>query len=222
MKIKSPTILSTKVLSEANQNLLVASGIESKEANFIQINLIPIPDVLFEKNIICTSQSALKSVVSQMGLESLRYKEFYCVGNKTKQKIENLDLKVVEVCENSEDLANIIIEKYKNQKFTFLSGTIRMASLPNILSENTIDFKEYHVYETQLTPITIKDKLDAILFYSPSGVKSFLIKNKIEKEMCFCIGKTTAKALNGITNNIKIASEPTVEKTVEACITYFA
>ena len=129
---------------------------------------------------------------------------------------------MVATCAYSEDLARLIIKEYREQKFTFVSGTIRHTILPQILKEQGVVYQEFHVYNTTLTPLAITQKMDAVLFYSPSGVKSYLQENSVSNEVCFCIGKTTASALNGITTNIKIASQPTIEDTVEACITYFA
>ena len=58
----------------------------------------------------------------------------------------------------------------------------------------------------------------AILFFSPSGVASYLKDNTIKKETCFCIGETTAEALQKITKNVIIAKNPTIEDVIEECI----
>ena len=60
--------------------------------------------------------------------------------------------------------------------------------------------------------------MEAILFFSPSGIESYLKENTIKKEICFCIGTTTASALEGITKNIKIADQPTIEDVIEDVI----
>ncbi len=39
--------------------------------------------------------------------------------------------------------------------------------------------------------------------------------------MCFCIGTTTAKALEHKTKNILIASHPTVENVIEQALEYY-
>ena len=46
--------------------------------------------------------------------------------------------------------------------------------------------------------------------------------NKIKNEICFCIGKTTASALeaNKI-KNIIIAEQPTIEDVIEEIIEYY-
>jgi uroporphyrinogen-III synthase len=59
---------------------------------------------------------------------------------------------------------------------------------------------------------------DGILFFSPSGVESYLQENKIENEACFCIGNTTAEALKYITPNRIIANQPNMESVIMKCI----
>jgi uroporphyrinogen-III synthase len=115
----------------------------------------------------------------------------------------------------------LIKVNYKNHSFTFFSGNIRKNTLPDLLNENYINWNEVVVYETTLNPKVITEKIDGILFFSPSAVKSYLKENKLENETCFCIGTTTAKALENKTKNIKTASKPLVENVVKEVIKYY-
>ena len=68
----------------------------------------------------------------------------------------------------------------------------------------------------------ITKKLDGILFFSPSAVESYLTNNKIKNEVCFCIGTTTASALETKKiKNIVIAETPTIEEVIEEVIEYY-
>ena len=116
------------------------------------------------------------------------------------------------------DLAEIITLIHGSDSFTFFSGNLRRETLPQALKEENVDFNEIQVYETTLTPHKIKDSVEAILFFSPSGVASYLKENTIKKELCFCIGETTAEALQKITKNFIIAENPTIEDVIEECI----
>ncbi|HMK05913.1 MAG TPA: uroporphyrinogen-III synthase, partial [Flavobacterium sp.] len=78
------------------------------------------------------------------------------------------------------------------------------------------------VYETILTPQAIHSKPNGILFFSPSAVQSYQQANKITNEMCFCIGKTTAEALEKITQDIIIANHPTVENVIVQCLNHYS
>ena len=77
------------------------------------------------------------------------------------------------------------------------------------------------VYETKQKSYKINQAFDGILFFSPSGVKSFLENNALDNKTCFCIGTTTAKALENRTKNIIIASQPTVENVIDEVIKYY-
>ena len=88
--------------------------------------------------------------------------------------------------------------------------------------ENEIIFNEIEVYQTNLTPQKITKKLDGILFFSPSAVESYLNLNSIKDETCFCIGETTAEALeNKKIKNIIIAEKPSVENVIDEVVKYY-
>ena len=95
---------------------------------------------------------------------------------------------------------------------------MRRDFLPDTLRLVNITLNEVEVYETILTPHKIDFTPNGILFFSPSGVQSYLQENKIENENCFCIGNTTAEALKLVTSNRIIAHQPTVENVVMKCI----
>ena len=53
-------------------------------------------------------------------------------------------------------------------------------------------------------------------------MESYLKLNTIKEEMCFCIGETTAEALeNKKIKNIVIAKKPTVENVIDEVIEYY-
>jgi uroporphyrinogen-III synthase len=45
--------------------------------------------------------------------------------------------------------------------------------------------------------------------------------NKLKKEICFCIGETTADALPNTVKNIIIAAQPSIEEVIEDAIAEF-
>src|SRR5690554_7035934 len=89
------------------------------------------------------------------------------------------------------------------------------------MQEKDISFDEYLVYQNDESSVKIEAKTDGILFYSPSGIRSYLKQNTITDQMCFCIGTTTADALKGITENIVIANQQTIENVIIQCINYY-
>ena len=174
------------------------------------------------KIIIFTSQNAVLSVLENKNIANFRKNIVFCVGLKTKALLEENGFEVVAYTDYAEDLSKIISLIYNKENFTFFSGNLRRELLPKTLTKNGIVFNEIQVYETKLTPKKIAQKLDGILFFSPSAVESYLELNTIKNEICFCIGKTTSETLeNKDIKNIVIANQPTVENVITEVEEYY-
>lgn len=223
---KQINILSTKKLLPNQRQLLVDATISVIEENFIETKTKIFELLKVNDNLIFSSQNAVKSVLNHPKKEEfipkLREKNVFCVGLKTKTILEENGFNVLVDTDYSSDLAEIISLIYNKESYTFFSGNLRRAILPNTLKENGITFNEIEVYETNLIPKKTTTKLDGILFFSPSAVESYLKVNTIKNEICFCIGETTAEALEEkeITN-IVIAAEPSVENVITDVIEYY-
>ncbi|KRB54882.1 uroporphyrinogen-III synthase [Flavobacterium sp. Root186] len=215
---KSIQILSTKKLSGEQKQALTDANLEVIDTDFIQTQNKSFELKDLNENLIFTSQNAVHSVLSHPKAEELKSKNVFCVGLKTKILLSESGFNVVAYTGYASDLAEIITLIYSNESYTFFSGNLRRDTLPNALKEAGIKLNEIQVYDTSLTPQKIKTAVDAILFFSPSGVESYLKDNTIKKETCFCIGETTADALHKITKNIIIADQPTVEDVIEDVI----
>ncbi|MFY0481712.1 uroporphyrinogen-III synthase [Flavobacterium sp. PLA-1-15] len=213
-------ILSTKKLLSNQKQFLLNANFNLLEADFIKTESKPFEINTINDNLIFTSQNAVHSVLenAQELLTNLKEKNVFCVGLKTKALLEENGFNVIANTGYASDLAEIIALIYGKESFTFFSGNLRRDTLPDFLKEANVKFNEIEVYETHLTPQKITTPLDGILFFSPSGVESYLKENKIKKEICFCIGNTTAEALEKTTNNIVVANQPTVENTIIQCI----
>ncbi|MCR4033057.1 MULTISPECIES: uroporphyrinogen-III synthase [Flavobacterium] len=211
-------IVSTKILSPLHKQELMKYGVELIEADFIKTENKPFELKDLNESLIFTSQNAVHSILSHPDSEQLKKKNVYCVGLKTKTLLSDNGFNVVAYTGYAADLAEIITLIYGNESYTFFSGNMRRDTLPEALKENGIKFNEIEVYETTLQPQKLKANPEAILFFSPSGVKSYLKHNTINKQICFCIGDTTAEALSKITKNIIVADQPTIEDVIEDVI----
>lgn len=211
-------ILSTKILADYQKKPLIDAGFELVENDFITTKTKSFDLKNINESLIFSSQNAVESILQHPDLEKLKTKKVYCVGLKTKNLLADNGFEVVAYTGYASDLAEIITLIYKSESFTFFSGNLRRDTLPNALKEAEITFNEINVYETTLTPHKIKNPVDAILFFSPSGIESYLKENTIKKEICFCIGETTASALENKTKNVIIADQPTVEDVIEDVI----
>ena len=213
----NPTrILSTKVLLSHQKQALTDVGLEVLESNFIEVATKNFELKGIKDNLIFTSQNAVRSFLSHPQYEELKselqQKKVFCVGVKSKTILTDAGFEVVAYADYAEDLAEIISLIYANASYTFFSGNLRKETLPLALEEAEIEFNEIEVYETKLNPHKITKAVDAILFFSPSGVASYLKDNTIKKELCFCIGETTAEALEIATKNIIVAPQPSIEE----------
>lgn len=218
-------ILSTKKLSKALKNKLSDAKIELVEKNFIQTKSINFETSQLNEYLVFTSKEAVKSVLKS-DVKNVHSISCFCVGSKTRNFLEKKGFIVLESADYAEELIQIIESKYKTNSFTFFCGNIRRNTIPDFFQQNKIAYNEIVVYETKLKPHPIKETCDGVLFYSPSGVNSFLEKNTLENKTCFCIGTTTAKALENNPEasghkNIVIASQPTVEHVIDEVIKYY-
>lgn len=211
-------ILSTKILLDNQKEALVSANFNVIEADFIRTESQPFQLNEINDNLIFTSQNAVQSFLLNPKSAELKTKNVFCVGLKTKILLSENGFNVIAYTGYAEDLAEIITLIYANESYTFFSGNLRRDTLPEALKEAKIKFNEIKVYDTILTPQKIKTVVEAILFFSPSGIESYLKENTIKKEICFCIGTTTASALEGITKNIIIADQPTIEDVIEDVI----
>lgn len=218
------SILSTKTLSEEQRQAFLDADFDLLEQDFIEIK-----NKIFEldkinTNLIFSSQNAVLSLLEQNGCDVLKNKPVFCVGVKTKELLEENGFKVDVYMDYASELAEIITLIYNKESFTFFSGNLRKETLPNALKSEGITFNEIEVYQTKLAPfkISAEEKFDGILFFSPSAVESYLTNNKIKNEVCFCIGTTTASALEGKKiKNIVIPEIPTIEEVIMEVIEYY-
>ena len=214
-------ILSTKILTDIQKKALLDANFSVIDADFIQTKNQDFELTQLQDNLIFTSQNAAQSVLLHPKSNELKSKNVFCVGLKTKALLEENGFNVIVYVDYASDLAEIITLIYSNESYTFFSGNLRKETLPKALKDAKITFNEIQVYETTLTPQKIKSPLEAILFFSPSGVESYLKENTIKKELCFCIGETTAEALPKTVKNIIVAAQPSIEDVIEDAIAEF-
>ena len=152
-------------------------------------------------NVVFTSVHAVKFVS-----ECLKFKpawKIYCLRHETRIAVENFfghEL-IVRFADNASSLAQYLIEDGIKDAL-FFCGDQRLNVLPDSLIESGIRLTELIVYSTRLTPVQLKEQPDAILFFSPTAVRSFFSMNNLAPETrVFAMGKTTALALSDFTSN---------------------
>ena len=108
---------------------------------------------------------------------------------------------------NAADISEKIISSKNIKSVLHICGNLTLDTLRADLMVEGIKYKPLVVYHT--LPLENKkpeEKFDAIMFFSPSGVKSYLKYNTIENEAPCCIGSTTADAFTKITKSDKVVT----------------
>ena len=205
-----PTVLSTKKLALNQKELLLNSGIGLVEYDAISVKIV---DFSLEnkkiQNAIFTSKNAVKALEGR----DIEIENCFCVGEKTSAYAKAKGLNILEKGDNAKELALKIVKDHTPKNFHFFCGNKRRDELPEILKENNIKFKETRVYETSLNPTKFESEFEGVLFFSPSGVKSFTELNQL-KTTAFCIGETTATEAKKYTDEVITASKPGIENVI--------
>lgn len=213
---KKVNVYSTKALTEAQHNLF-HEDIKADSSDFIQIATNRIKPFILKaeiKNVIITSKNAVESIITNIPAEELQFKNIYCVGRRTKRLVEQKIGKVIHSEKNAKKLAEHLVEYIEGTEVTYFCSDLRLNDLPNILSENNITINEVEAYSTKFASEKIDENAEGVLFYSPSTVKSYLLKNQADK-IAFCIGESTAAEAKKRFKDVRVAKVPTVESVIE-------
>ena len=210
------SILSTKKLKKEQLHQLFQQKVRYSEYSAIKITFIDFECSSFVKNGIFTSVNSVNSVLKKR----IQVETAFCVGEKTKKRLETQAIQVAVTERNARNLAERLVEKYRGEQFTFFCGKERRDELPAILLANKVKFDEVVTYTTSKIIKEFDTRFDVVLFFSPSGVKSFVRKNNLQNTLVFCIGNTTASEAKKHTDMVVVANTPTVEGVLDQVL-YF-
>jgi hydroxymethylbilane synthase len=220
---KEINVYSTKNLS-LDQKSKITTKIGAEMSDFITTRNNRLkPKVVKNpiKNVIITSQNAVDALLDNFIPMELDFANIYCVGKRTKRLIEKKIGKVIHIENSAEKLANYLVESIDEKEVTFFCGNKRRDELPTILAENGVKVNEVECYQTQLTPRKIEGKFNGIMFYSPTGIESYLKDNKTTDSVAFCIGETTATEARKHFKNVVVSTLPTVESVIKSVNEHF-
>ena len=173
-------------------------------------------------HVIITSQNAVESLIDSADGSPLDFGKIYCVGRRTKRLIEKRIGKVSYTANSALKLAEHLVAELKEPvEFTFFCGDLRRDELPQMLTSHGHQVNEIVSYQTLLTPNELKNQYQGILFFSPSGIESYLKKNKPKDEVAFCIGSTTSAAGQTAFKTVIEAKNPSVEAVIQSVNDYF-
>lgn len=210
-------ILSTKTLAPSQKERILAAGFSLVESAFVTTRPLEFEAPDYIDKAIITSSNAVQPIKDGR----LKIGHCYCVGEKTRAVLTAAGY-TPEICETSAaKLGEVLMEKYQGEAFYFLGTRARRDELPEILKANGSTLSEIPVYETILNSKAVGEGYDGILFFSPSAVTAYLQKNSLDKQVCFCIGPTTANALKDQSVKVVTAKAPTAEHLILETIKHF-
>jgi len=155
---------------------------------------------LKDHSLIFTSLNGVKSFFENQfkpneDFAAKNYNKIYCVGEKTKKELRKNGFGTFKVLKNAETLSKFIFEHCQHEKFIHFCGNLAIDVLDKSLPLQNISYRKVTVYTTKEINPVIPEKYHAIVFFSPSGVRSFAKNNSLDNMLLFSIGETTSKEL---------------------------
>jgi len=194
-------ILLTKSIDKDLLSKELGADISAECFEVIKIKNLQIePFDLEDKSLIFTSSKGVISFFKNRfkpneDFTSKNYNKIYCVGEKTKKELRKNGFGTFKVLKNAETLSKFIIENCAHEKFIHFCGNLAIDVLDKKLPLQNIQYKKVTVYHTEELNPVIPEKYHAVVFFSPSGVRSFAKNNSLENTTLFSIGGTTSKEL---------------------------
>lgn len=183
-----------KYISEKLGNNISVDCIEVIRTRSISVERFDLKD----RSLIFTSSNGVKSFFENKfqpneDFTAKNYNKIYCVGEKTKRELRKNGFGTFKVLKNAETLSQFITENCAHEQFIHFCGNLALDVLDKKLPLQNISYKKVTVYETEALNPVIHEKYHAIVFFSPSGVRSFAKNNSLENVILFSIGETTSK-----------------------------
>lgn len=170
------------------------------------------PFNLKNKSLIFTSVNGVQSFFENgfkpnENFTDFDYNKIYCVGQRTKKEIRKYGFGTFKMRKNAKDLAEFIAENAKEEKFLHFCGNLALDVLDGSMPLQNHYYKKIPVYETELLYPIINNDFSAVVFFSPSGVRSYAKFNTFEGKKIFSIGSTTEKELKKYTKELIFTSK---------------
>lgn len=174
--------------------------------------------------IIFTSMNAVEAVAGMLQGRQPEW-QIACIGHTTLHLAQQHFTKstVVATASYGLDLAKAVVSLSPKDGAVFFCGNIRRQELPDYLQAHAVPLQELVVYHTHEIPAQMNKPYDAVLFFSPSAVRSFFAVNTVPATTAlFAIGSTTASALQDAGySNIVVANVTGKEAMIETFLNWY-
>ncbi len=190
-------ILFTKKLDEKEVSDILGTEFSNDFLEVIKIKLLSLSSFpLGNKSLIFTSVNGVESFFKngfkpRENFADKNYNKIYCVGKKTKAHLRKYGFGVFKTKKNAKELSEFIIDNCAKEKFIHFCGNLALDILQEKLPLQNIGYRKIVVYETELLYPKLEKNYDAIAFFSPSGVRSFIKNNTLDFQQIYAIGETT-------------------------------
>jgi len=225
-------ILSTRPLDATLEDTLLQAGFRLDTVPFIATmsvedasTLKRLNHALFESLCVIFTSAHAVQALSEIVQGSVPDWEVYGLGHATAKQINELlpGLSIKGMAPDASRLADKILEDAPSRPIVFFCSDQRRDELPAKLKDAGVALEEIVVYMTVERSVTVYPVHDAILFFSPSAVKSYFKLNH-PKAGCvlFAIGATTAAEIASYGDHPVILSQhPSAEDMVLAVRSHY-
>lgn len=208
MKILFTKNIAQSILSQQLGDDILVDCVEVIKTNPIQANAFDLKNY----SLIFTSVNGVISFFNNQfkpneDFTSKNYNKIYCVGEKTKRELRKNGFGTFKVLKNAETLSKFIISHCQHEKFLHFCGNLAIDVLDKELPLQNIKYNKITVYNTEEINPLVPEKYHAVVFFSPSGVRSFAKQNSLEEMKLFSIGETTSNEVKKYTQEKIYTSE---------------
>lgn len=190
-----PKILWTKTGIEAE----IQAALPGFQHQFLEVILtVMLPVVPFDlknNSLIFSSVNGVKGFVEN-GFWFLsnagNLAKVYCVGTKTATELQKYQIQPEIIKRDGATLGAWLSDNVSGGNFIHFCGNLAADILPQ---HSAHLYRKIPVYETRLLFPKIAADAEAVVFFSPSGVRSFLKENSVGNAGIFSIGESTTQEL---------------------------
>ena len=205
-------LLSTRRLDASAYAELTEAGIGCTAHDFVDI--VPREGVNIERR----GETVLVS--SQNALHALDWKgvQVRCVGEKTSEKLRSRGAKVLSVHSGAASMSEHAVAL--GEACSFVCGSTRMSTVEDTFARSGVSLEVVEVYDTLHASRRMDGPWAGVLFFSPSGVRSYHASNA-QLPPSICIGATTGAVAQSFGHPVVMASKSTKLAVVRAAIEHF-
>ena len=215
-----PFVVATKKLSDSQKNLLIQGGIEITDYNAIEKYRLENTNanIDFPLSAIVSSAYATQLLLEQ----NPQFDRLYVVGKKSAELLRRNGFQPDFIANYATELADFIMKNHPKKKaLHFFCSKQRRDELPNQLSADGFELTEIYLYDIKSNYLAFKRPIDAVLFLSPSAVRSFCDANEQRDFVAFCIGNTTAMEAKKYRLETRVPKSTSYESLIATCVKHF-